>query len=72
MNYHIKFDSEEAYGEVFVAFLRDRLLIWALAVLEEGKVGLTKKGKGKDCGSRKLGRDRPEGPDPLLQGEIYT
>lgn len=72
MNHHIEFDSEGAYGEVFVAFLRNRLLIWALAIPEEGKVGPTEKGKGKGCGSRKLGRDRPEGPDPLLQGEIYT
>lgn len=30
-----------------VAFLRNRLLIWALIVLEEGKMGPTEKGKGK-------------------------
>lgn len=30
-----------------VAFLRNRLLIWALTVLEEGEMGPTVKGKGK-------------------------
>ena len=51
-----------------VDFLTNRLLIWALVVLEEGKMGPTKKKKkrkGKDCRSRELGRDRPEGPGPL-------
>lgn len=69
MNHHIEFNSEEAYGEVFVAFFEKQV---AYLGFGNPKVGPTKKGKEKDCRSRKLGRDRPEGPDPLLQGEIYT
>lgn len=55
MSHHIACDSEEAYGEVFVAFLRNRLLIWALAVLEEDKWALQKRERERMAEAETLG-----------------